>query len=199
MANVETVENKTEAPPLAPLTVPRGDLSLDFVSTRYIRGEDEDGNPKRGQLYLSPPVTEENLDYVIKWINRKTVAKKVGAMLRMLSQGWWEAAMERAKNPDTGIVDQQKLYELFGSYAGGFEAQGESIPQLKAQLEEVIAMIGDLNVKKLAEQFNGDIAKAQVEFFKQYDEYNEEIRRINAAISGKKRGPKSVSKDDDNS
>lgn len=162
---------KVKRTPLASLTVKRNETDGLFVDTEVKRGED------KGTPFLQPEVTESNLDTWIAWIGRNNVAAKLQATLRQLSQGWWFEALDQATDAVTKMLNMDKAREVYAELASSFSARGESIPALKAEIEELVNSMTELDMSD-----TNNIPKFQ--------EYAAQIKSLNIAINSKKRTPK---------
>lgn len=167
----EVVEQKPKRTPLESLTVKRNETEGVFVDTEVKRGED------KGTPFLQPEVNETNLDTWIAWVGRSNVAAKLQATLRQLSQGWWGEAEDQATDKTSGVINMEKLREVFTELASSFSARGESIPALKAEIEELVNSMTELDMSNPV-----NIPKFQ--------EYVAQIKSLNIAIASKKRTPK---------
>jgi len=166
-----TPANNTPRVKLQTISIPRNDVSLDFVDTEVMKGKE------KGTPYLAPKVTEENLDTVIAWINRKITANRLGAFVRTLCQGWMGEAEEQATDEATGKVDTDKMYEVFKTLAADFSDRGDSIPQLRGEIEELTNQMTALDPESPT-------------FAQDFKEFAVEIKKKQVAIAAKKRTPK---------
>jgi hypothetical protein len=158
-------------PPLPSIVVKRNEIDLEFKSNTVTRGDN------KGWQYLAPEVTAENVDSVVGWMDRKTAAKKLGGVLKQYSQGWYADAEEEATDTETGQVDKDKLVEVFGKLASDFSARGESIPELKGQIDELVELMTNLN-------------PTDADFGTKFQSYAQEVKDLQLAISMQRRKPR---------
>lgn len=163
--------NSTPRIKLDTKSIVRNEVSLDFVDTEVMKGKE------KGTPYLAPKVTEENLDTVIAWINRKITANRLGAFIRTLCQGWMGEAESQATDEATGKIDTNRMYEVFQTLAADFSDRGDSIPTLKSEIEELTNQMTALDPD--SETFAAD-----------FKEFAVEIKKKQVAIAAKKRTPK---------
>ena len=116
------------------LTVNRNNVDLVFSPDEVKRGKE------KGWKFLNPPVDEKNLlDTVIPWCGVKEIAQIVKGALRQRAMGWSAEAEEEALNKETGVLNEEKYNSIFSEMAKNYSARGESIPQLKEQIEDLLA------------------------------------------------------------
>lgn len=169
--NTQSGDKKEQwTPQYTPIVVNRNGIDLTFTSHQILKSKEN-----KGKEYLAPDITPELVDTLLGWMSPDIAAKKLGQFMRMLSQNWWFDAVKDATDETTGKVDSEKVIETFIRLATGFSARGESIPQLKEQIDDLIDMISELD--PTADDF---ATLAQ--------QYSKEIKDLKLAISDKRRG-----------
>jgi hypothetical protein len=147
--------------------VNRNNTDLPFNPDEVKRGKE------KGWKFLNPEITEANLiTTVIPWAGVKEITQIVKGALRQRAMGWCEEAEEESVDKDTNIVDQDKYNAVFNEMAKNYSARGESIPDLKNQIED-----------KLAEFITAATAEEKMVIA-------EEIKSLQIAIQSKKRASK---------
>lgn len=153
--------------PLNNTVVTRFDKALDFVVTEVKKGA------SKGKQFLAPVVKKENLATVQAWIGDDILVQALNALLRQRSKGWSDEAEDEARNAD-GTMDEAKYMTVFGTMATEFNLRGESIPELRAQMDEKTDEFALLDYST-----NEGMARAR--------ELAEEIKALKIAINSKKR------------
>jgi len=166
-------EAKTKwVPQYKPVSVTRNDIELSFPPAQVKKGDD------KGTEYLGPPeVKVEDAGKLMQWIGVDNWLKKTISNLRTLAQGWWFEAVDQATDKDSGQLNVDKAYDTFKQLAAEFSARGESIVDLKAQVQELIDQIGDADAT--AEDYAVEVAKLA-----------QQIKALNVSIASKKRKTK---------
>jgi DNA repair ATPase RecN len=167
MAN--TTDKPKFVPQFKPVVVKRNDVEWTFTPAQVKKGEDKDAE------FLSPTeATNDMANTFLSWMGLDNWIKKAQSMVRTLAQNWWFEALDQATDKQTGKVDETKAYEVFNQLASEFSARGESIPQLKEQIQEFVEMMTELDPTA-----DGAIEKIT--------QYAQEIKKLNTTIQAKKR------------
>ena len=170
-------QNETEklpnVPTINPIKVTRNDVELE-----YVQGELKKG-PNKGWHFPFVKVTESNLNAVIGYISQKKIISKIQGIFSQLSKGWWEEAICEATDKVTGQVDYNKAEELFKQLAVDFSSRGESIPEIKDRIEDLVEELTNLDptADNWAEEFKSKSA---------------EIKDLRKALDEKRRPRKST-------
>lgn len=144
-----------------PIVVERNKVNLTFPDTEFARGEN------KGKTYPAPPeITPANRQTVYEWVGYDILDEIITARLRQKAQGWYNEATE-----DDGTF---KL-DVFVEFAKNFSARGESIPELKAKIDELLETFS-----KAASAANMVVAQKVAE----------EIKACKIAINSKRRKTK---------
>ena len=156
-------------PQFKPVVVKRNDVEWTFNPAQVKKGEDKD------QEFLAPVEADnDSSNTFLTWMGMDNYLKKLVSGVRTLAQAWWFEALDQATDKATGKVDENKAYEVFGQLAAEFSARGESIPQLKEQIQDFVEMMTELDPTA-----DGAIEKIT--------QYAQEIKKLNTTIQAKKR------------
>lgn len=146
-----------------PITVERNSVSLEFVQTEFSRGDN------KGKSYPSlPKITDANRSQVLDWVGKEIVDEILSSRLKQKAQGWYNEATE-----DDGTFKE----DVFAEFAKNFSARGESIPELKEKIDELL------------EQFNTAMGGENPDYAAA-KKIGEEIKSCKIAINSKKRKTK---------
>src|ERR1035437_7743849 len=105
MSDTPTTETKKpELPPLTTLNVARNNLTIPYVSTKIVRGEDA------GKLYLSPNITKENMTDYINWKGQESILSILQADANRRSQGCYNEAVE-----EDGTFNEEQFVKMVSS------------------------------------------------------------------------------------
>ena len=173
------------AKPVKPAEVPTVSLGFDLKPQEVTRegavgkfkvDKIKKGRSKnKGQPFLNPEITSENLQTWITWLGNDNAAAILNSRMRPLSQGWLNEAIEEAKDSN-GQVDENKVVLNFEQFAQEFSARGETIKELQSRIMDIIEEMSDVDENS----DNPEDARKIMESFK-------EMRRLKTAISRKKR------------
>jgi hypothetical protein len=162
-------EKKKFVPQFKPLTVKRNDVEWTFNPAQVKKGEDKDLE------FLAPAeATNETANTFLTWMGMDNYLKKLVSGVRTLAQNWWFEAEDQATDKATGKIDEAKAYEVFSQLAAEFSARGESIPQLKEQIQDLVELMTEIDPTS-----EGAIEK--------FTQYSTEIKKLNTTIQAKKR------------
>lgn len=172
-------ENGTETifvPNVPEIAVTRNDVELVYKEEQLKKGKD------KGWKYPSIVVTQDNLSKIIGYMGDKLLGK-INTIFRQLTQGWWEEALEDAKDKVTGTVDLDKAIESFKKLATDFSARGESLPELKERINELVDQMTDLSTD-------------DPEWATKFASMSAEIKQLKLDIEAKRR-PRSAKTEED--
>ena len=143
VAETTVDQNETEQLPNVPaipsIKVTRNDVELEYTEMELKKG------PKKGWKFPAVKVGENNLNAVIGYISQKKILNKIQSFFSQLSKGWWEEAICEATDKVTGQVDLEKALEVFKQLAVDFSSRGESIPEIKDRIEDLVEELTNLD------------------------------------------------------
>lgn len=143
------------------VSVERNGVTLDFPVVTKTKGKN------KGDKYLG--FDDKDKSKLAKWLG-EDLWKKLVPKLNSLAQGWTGEATQEDAEGKLISFDEEK----FSSFASQLAARGEDIATLRADLEELMAQLGDLDPDKVEDQ--ADILSLM-----------KEIRSLNQDIKDKKR------------
>lgn len=117
------------------IDITRSEVTLSYQETELMRGDN------KGWKYPNITITADNLQDVIKHIGTEIIVDKLSAMMRVASQNWWEEATKASTDKETGKLNLDQAIAAFSKLATDFSARGDSIPELKKQIEELVNQI----------------------------------------------------------
>jgi hypothetical protein len=117
-----TETKKTTLPPLPALNVARNNVTIPFVSTAIVRGDDA------GKLYLSPNITKDNMADYLAWKGTESILSILQADANRRSQGCYAEALE-----DDGTFNEEQFVKMVSSDS----ARGFTMAQIDEQISEL--------------------------------------------------------------
>jgi len=117
------------------MSVIRNGVTLPLKPLKIKKGEDKDLE------YPTIIVDEDNLDSVITFIGAKNVMDILQRTLNTKAQNFWKEAIHCATPMDSNEVNYRKAEETFLQMFSEFDARGEAIPQLQAQVDELVGKL----------------------------------------------------------
>jgi hypothetical protein len=145
------------------LEIVRNDATIKFTEGRTVRGANA------GNMKFEPDISDK--DAFLKWIGVENLVGLAKQKVTQLSVGWAEAASDE----DTGVFNENN----FVKFATDFSSSGETMGELKEQLEDLLAKVRTYD-------FSNTSSDAQNEFIAM----GKKIQDLTININNKKRNKK---------
>lgn len=123
-------ENTTVQPAaFEPFVVNRNNVDVTFVPRTVSRGDN------KGNQYPAVEVTKDNLSLVESWLGVDVRMSLIQAKLNQRCQSWYGEATVEADGETAKPFD----IDEFKKFAAEFNARGESLSEIKKEIEELTA------------------------------------------------------------